>query len=174
MRWNSQFNIFGQSFSQSVEKPQRGPSLCSVRMRANCLPLWTAWESSSMCGLPFLKQREMHNNNEEDLATKEALSLSFPFATIIANHWSSDGADSGDHRLSLSWGLVVCVPRVHFKNDPKPQTALGSLLSLWRFDRTVHCKERRSNPHGPRSQLIYPLRYLAFVIECSLRTLCTH
>ena len=28
-----------------------------------------------MCGLPFLKQREMHNNNEEDLATKEALSF---------------------------------------------------------------------------------------------------
>ena len=38
-----------------------------------------------MCGPPFLKQGKMHNNNE-DLATKEALSLSFPFATIIADH----------------------------------------------------------------------------------------
>ena len=54
-----------------------------------------------MCGPPFLKQGKMHNNNEEDLATKEALSLSFPFATIIANNEApTDGGVSGDLRLS--------------------------------------------------------------------------
>ena len=37
-----------------------------------------------MCGLTFPKQGKVHNNNEEDFATKEALTLSFFFATIIA------------------------------------------------------------------------------------------
>ena len=169
MRWNLQFNIFGQSFSQSVEKPQRRPSLCSLRMRAHCLPLWTAWESSSMCGLPFFRTRKDAQQQWGGFGNKRG---SYFIFLLCHNNCGKLKLQLMEEILDIFVSLsVVVLWFVHFKSEP--QTALGSLLSLWRFDRTVHSKERRSNPHGPRSQLIYPLRYLAFVIECSLRTQCT-